>query len=647
MGAMRRWMPLAIGLLAFPGGVFARSTTCLSGDGWTLDGVPVSVPQTWNAVDAADGLNRVPENRGTSVGSPSYLRGARTYAREIPPPREGKRYFIRCEGASIKTTVYVNGHEVGRHAGAFTAFCFEITGCLKPEGNRLEILVDNSYDRDVPPISGDFSMFGGLYRDVWLIETDPVCINPLEDGGSGVVLDTDPDTGCVTAHISVLGGEDEVQTFEFPRPELWSPENPRLYSVTIRLDRPGGKDEIVQRFGFRKAEFRADGFYLNGQRRQIHGVNRHQDRDGRGWAISDADRAEDIDGIKRMGADGVRTAHYPQAEKFYSLCDERGVMAWVEFPLIDELEFTESFRSNVLTLVRETIAQHRNHPSIVMWSLFNEIFGEGGKCMSMEKTAAFLREVHDQVKRSDPGRMTTSAGCDASRRQIHLITDAQGFNLYPGWYNWRPWYEGDGGWDLSNAVMRVLAEMPGRCCLAVSEYGGGGSANQHGDPLDKPRIGVDPYPEEYQAYLHWGALHGIQDNPVVWGIYPWAMFDFAADRRREADRHGLNNKGLIAYDHKTAKDAFYLYKTNWNPEPELHLVGSRMVSTTNEAMNVIAFSNVGDVALKVNGRLMGVASPDRVKTCFWRKVPLEIGENEVEIAAGGLKRLAKWRRLAD
>lgn len=624
--------------------VCARTVVNLSGEGWTFDGKPVMVPHTWNAEDAADGVNTMKHNPGTSVGSPSYCRGAHTYCRALPAPKPGKRYFVRCEGVSSKTELQVNGTLVGEHYGAFTAFAFEITDLLKSADNELTIIADNSYDRNVPPISGDFSMFGGVYRDVWLIETDPVCISPLVDGGPGVVLEPDPKTGRVVARVSVLGGEDEVQEFFFPNPELWSPENPKLYTVTIRLNRPNGHDAITQRFGFRTVEFREDGFYLNGERRQIRGVCKHQDREGKGWAVSATDLAEDVAWIKKMGADGLRTAHYPHATRLYDLCDARGLLVWTEVPAIDELEFTEAFRSNLLVVAREMVAQHRNHPSVVMWSLFNELFGEGGKSMPMDRVVAFMNEVNGQIKRDDPSRPTVSAGCDATRGPIYRISDALGFNLYPGWYNWLPWYEGDGGWDLSNAVRRVLATVPNRRCLAVSEYGGGASVNQHGDPFVKPRVGIDPYPEEYQAYLHWGALYGIQGDPKVWGIYPWVMFDLAADRRHEADRHGINNKGLVTYDRKTAKDAFYLYKANWNPEPELHLVGSRMTETTNAVVNVLAFCNVGDVTLAVNGSVVGTAQPDRVRTCCWRAVPLAVGPNRIEVRAGNLVRGAQWVR---
>ena len=625
--------------------LFGRVVTSLSGDTWTLDGVPVTVPHTWNAEDAADGKDRVPKNRGTSVGSPSYFRAARTYARALPDPTPGCRSFIRCEGVSSKAEVRVNGAVAGRHAGAFTAFCFEITDLLKPVGNTLEIVADNTYDTDVPPISGDFSMFGGVYRDVWLIETPRVCISPLERGGRGVALEPNAETGEVIARVSVLGGTNEVQRFDFGKPELWSPENPRLYTVKVRIRQQGCADEVEETFGFRTVEFRSDGFYLNGTRRVIHGVCRHQDRDGKGWAVSAADEAEDVAWIKRMGADGVRTAHYPHSENFYRLCDRRGILVWTEIPCIDEVSFTAAFRSNLTTVAREMVAQHRNHPSIVMWGLYNELFGEGGNTMPEAPVLELMREPLAAIHEMDPSRPVTSATCDPARTELNTLTDVQGVNLYPGWYDVAPWYSGDGG-EMSNALARVFAANPAWKTIAVSEYGAGASVNQHADPLLRTRVGSRFYPEEYQASLHAAAYRVLAGDSRIWGVFPWVMFDLAADRRQEADRHGINNKGLVTYDRKTAKDAFYLYKANWNPEPELHLVGARMTVTTNAAMNVMAFSNVGTATLSVNGRRIGTCTPDAVKTCLWRNVPLAEGRNEVTVEAGGLIARAVWTRTA-
>ncbi|MDD4026478.1 MAG: hypothetical protein PHN85_11225, partial [Kiritimatiellae bacterium] len=258
-----------------------RKVTSLSGDGWTLDGEPVSVPHTWNAVDGCDGgVN--PPGTFTSCRASSYVRKAATYARALPDPAPGKRQFVKCEAVSIKAAVRVNGREVGRHRGAFTAFCFEVTDFLKPAGNRIEIVADNTLDEDIPPIVGDFTMYGGVYRDVYFIETDPVCIDLVTDGADGVIIDADPKTGEVVARVNVLGGTNETRRFSFPEPKLWSPERPAMYSLKIAINQKGSTDAVDIPFGFRSIRFDDTGFYLNGERRKFRGACRHQDREGKG-----------------------------------------------------------------------------------------------------------------------------------------------------------------------------------------------------------------------------------------------------------------------------------------------------------------------------------------------------------------------------
>jgi beta-galactosidase len=180
--------------------------------------------------------------------------------------------------------------------------------------------------------------------------------------------------------------------------------------------------------------------------------------------------------------------------------------------------------------------------------------------------------------------------------------------------------------------------------VAVTEYGGGASVNQHADATCRPKTTDRFHPEDYQAYLHHGNSSGIRDNPRVWGSFAWVMFDFASDSRQEGEFMGINDKGLVTGDRRTAKDAFYLYKANWNPEPELHLVGEKMTSTTNATKTVVVFANTDDVWLRVNGRVIGMKHPDAVKTCVWLDVPLDPGPNEIDLRGGPFAKKTVWRR---
>ena len=322
-------LSLCLGILSLSAGM----VTPLSGDAWTVDGEPCTVPHTWNAVDGAYGFG---DNRQTPSSSDSYERRVSVYARRLPDPSPGKRYFVRCDGASVKATVRVNGMEVGRHVGAFTAFVFEVTPALKESGNMLEIEVDSRFDPDVPPYSADFTMYGGLYRDVSLVEADPVCFDSTPDGGPGVVVDADPATGTVRVAPRVSGAERPVFAVRVegpgldgpvsgkglsvcvPSPRLWTPETPHVYTATVVVKDGESRDKVTVPFGFRSVGFGEDGlFRLNGKVRRIRGVNYHQDREGKGWATSAADRESDVRKIKELGADGVRTAHYPHSGDVY------------------------------------------------------------------------------------------------------------------------------------------------------------------------------------------------------------------------------------------------------------------------------------------------------------------------------------------
>ena len=600
-----------------------------SAGGWLADGEPVTLPHTWNAADAADGED-VPDDwrtAGYSSGSTSYLRKAVAYCRALPDPRPGKRYFLRCGGASITATVKVNGREVGRHVGSFTGFCFELTEALKPSGNELEILVDNRFDPDVQPIHADFSVYGGLYRVPELLERDAVCIDPRRNP----VVTADPATGHVTVKVPVAGGEDVTQSFDFPDPVLWSPEHPRLYPVTVRV----GADERTIHVGFRTVEFRTDGFYLNGTKRRLRGVCRHQDREGKGWGVSAADEAEDVRWMKRMGADAVRTSHYPQSEAFYDLCDREGLLVWTELPNVNGLTFTPEAEENERMMAREMVGQHRNHPCVFAWGIFNELYNKPMSADPEPRMAA----LRDYVKGLDPTRPVVAASNAPGRRTLNAIPEQLGFNLYPGWY-------GAAADRMGETIDEAFRLNPGRTAFAVSEYGGGGCVSQHADAKARPARADAPFhPEEYQAYLHWGNYRAIVRDPRVWGSFLWVMFDLGSDARREGARFGLNDKGLVTWDRSTAKDAYFLYKANWNPEPMLHLVGERMTSLTNAAATVMAFSNVGEVELRVNGETVGRKTPDEVRTARWDAVPLRDGDNEIEVRAGNFRRTAHWRRV--
>ncbi len=617
-------------------GAAETQTISLSGPGWMCDGNLVCVPHTWNATDGADGSHgegaRYNERRSSAELREGYVRKEARYTRALPDPTPGRRQFIRFEAVSQKARVFVNEREVGRHVGAFTAFCFEITKFLKPTGNELVVLADNTYDLSVPPISGDFTIYGGIYRDVWLIETPQVCVDRTIDGGPGMELDIRMD-GRVTARVHVLGGEDVVRELHFPNPKLWTPETPHLYTATVTLD---SGDSVSLDFGFRTCEFREDGFfYLNGERRFLRGVNRHQDREGKGWAISAADEREDVALIKEIGADAVRTAHCPASERFYSLCDRAGFIVWCENPLVNGVSFGADFDRNLRTMYREMVAQLKHHPSICMWSFMNELY-----CTYIPQPGVQEDVVEPYAKWAktlDPTRPQVAAGwSDDYTRASNIAADGMGFNKYPGWY--------DKGTvdEVSRVIDEMFARHPRWKALCMSEYGAGASIFHHDDPAVDCHYWT-PHNEEYQARAVATVYDAMLADGRFWGSFVWLMFDFGSDHRNEGDRAGINNKGLVTFDRKTKKDAYWFYRSLWTKDPVLHLVGTRR-EKTGETTDILVFSNVGDVTLEVNGTVVGTQKPDRVRRAHFKKVPMQKGENVVRVTAGGKTMCATWTR---
>ena len=610
-----------------------RTETLLDGNDWTLDGLPVLVPNTWNKIDASDGSPGTPftpRNFGNTIPLATYARRRGVYARNLPDAKDGRRYFIRCEGASQKADVCVNGVALGSHKGAYSAFTFEATKAMKPSGNRLEIEVSNEFDKTIPPIHGDYTVCGGLYRSVWLIETDPVCIDPTIDGGPGVRVFPSMD-GSVRVEADVSGADDATVDWEPKKvaaPRLWTPESPSVYEVRVTVRKGAWSDTVVQPFGFRTAEIRDDGFYLNGVKRKVRGVSRHQDLEGKGWEISSAEERRDMRLIKTMGADALRLAVYQQSDNVYSLCDRMGVMVWTEIPVFGIGLENPEFVENAKRMLREMIAQTRNHPSVCWWSIWNELWERHDAAY-----AAPANELSALARKLDPSRPTVAASCYPKLKLLNASVQRICLNTYPGWYARKTMRETVDDFIAGNGLKT----------LAISEYGAGASIFHHQNPPSRPKTVSWFHPEEWQTKVHIDDYRAIVADDRIWGAFIWVMFDFGADARREGDRHGVNDKGLVTRDRVTAKDAYFLYKANWNPEPMLHLCGKRMVQTENAAVCVTAFSNVGDVTLSVNGEAVGTKSPDEIRIVTFDGVKLRPGANDISVKAGELGDACVWR----
>lgn len=616
----------------------------------------VDLPHTWNAQDAL-------------AGKIDYKRGIGNYEKMlyIRPEWRGKRLFLRFDGVNSIANVFVNRKHVGEHRGGYAAFLFEITDQVEyGEQNSLLVRANNAEQLDVMPLVGDFNCYGGIYRDVHLLITEPTCISPLDHASPGVYLvqqsvnreqadvmvrvnlDNRTTAQKMELRVTVSDGAREIcrqnkslslashaaietqLPISIKQPRLWNGRtDPFMYRVTVELFQAGKRvDCVTQPLGLRY--YRSDpdkGFFLNGEHLALHGVCRHQDRAEVGNALQLQHHEEDVALMLEMGVNAVRLAHYPQASSVYDLMDRNGIITWAEIPFIGPGGYADkgfvdqpSFRENGKLQLTELIRQHYNHPAICFWGLFNELKETG------DNPVTYLRELQTLAKQEDPTRPTTSAS--NQNGELNFITDLIAWNRYDGWY-------GSTTQRLATFLDQTHRKYP-ELHIGISEYGAGASIYHQQDSLKQPAPAGWWHPENWQTYYHMESWKIIAERPFIWGSFVWNMFDFGAAHRTEGDRPGINDKGLVTFDRKVKKDAFYFYKANWNrEEPMLHLAGKRLRLRKESKQTIQAFTTATAVELFVNNRSQGIASTDAFATVTWREVPMQVGTNEIRVVAIG------------
>ena len=414
---MRRFLvTILLTLCALP--IMARQTFSLN-DNWQFFfkvetssdyARNISLPHTWN-LDAL-------------AGQGEYLQTTANYSREIYIPSEwsNKRIFIKFYGVQSIADVFVNGHHAGEHRGGWTAFTFEITDHLRfGVNNSLVVVVSNAYQNDILPTSTEENLYGGIYRDVELIVTEPTTISPLHYGSDGILIHQNQISGneihaTASAWITTLqdkacdlsivvrapsgeavftkylkGKIEENRPIDIPftieEPLLWSPEEPNLYTITIGIGMRY-EDEVTVSTGFRTIEHTAQGLKINEKYTPIHGVTLHHDRAAIGSALRTRHYDEDLEQIADIGANAIRSATAPHAQYLYNRCDELGLLAWIDMPftrapyLSDVFYYeTNKFKQNGLQQLQEIIIQNYNHPSVVMWGIFSLIWERGNSAL--------------------------------------------------------------------------------------------------------------------------------------------------------------------------------------------------------------------------------------------------------------------------
>lgn len=594
----------------------------------------VDIPHTWNNEDAFD------EN-------PGYNRAVGWYRKIIDlNTNQEKIYIIKFEAANQLSEVYINGKSLVKHAGGYTAFTVDITPYLTSGRDEIMVRVDNSHNADIPPLKGDFNFYGGIYRDVWLIELNPVHFNFGDYASSGIFVTTpqvsessasvkiegniknetgskqnltvinrllDAQGKIVTEQQKKLTGNSEkiifTATFDsILSPKLWHPDHPHLYTLISEIKQ---NDKVLDRLstpvGFRWFSFDADsGFYLNGERLKLMGVNRHQDYKGRGNALSNARHVADIKLAKEAGSNFLRTAHYPQDPAVLEACDRLGLLVSMEIPIDHEITDTPAFYENSIFMQREMIRQYFNHASIIIWAYMNEmLLGRNWEedQEEIKKITDFARKMEDITRQEDASRYTMIPNHGnfelyhkAGLTEIPMIV---GWNLYYGWY------ENDlsGLGEFLDIHHQTLPDKP----AIVTEYGAGS------DPQIRTQNPIRfDFSIEWQNQFLQSNLRQIMERPFVAGSAVWNLFDFGSESRNDAVPT-INSKGLMTFD-RQPKDAYYLLQSWLKDEPVIR-IGSRewnqRIGKASESdrgistQKVRVYGNTAEAELFINGKSLG------------------------------------------
>ncbi|MGN1399546.1 MAG: glycoside hydrolase family 2 TIM barrel-domain containing protein [Erysipelotrichaceae bacterium] len=591
----------------------------------------VDLPHTWNNQDGQDGGN-------------DYYRGKCRYAKkflksDLPVYQQ---YYLEIQGANSSADVYLNDKYCGHHDGGYSTWRINLTDYLQEE-NRLVIAVDNSANDQVYPQSADFTFYGGLYRNVNLICVGTSHFDLDNYGGPAIKLTpticgrdadvevevflTDYKSGqnllytILDASNEIICQQSSAKTtvhLKISDVHLWNGrKDPYLYNCRVELlENHQVIDRIFSRFGCRS--FSIDphkGFILNGQQYPLRGVSRHQDWKGIGNALLPQHHQIDMDLICEMGANTIRLAHYQHDQYFYDLCDERGMIVWAEIPYISQ--HMPNGRANTISQLKELIIQNYNHPSIVVWSISNEITMKGADDPDLIENHRILNDLAHQL---DKTRLTTLAAlttCPIDSEYLH-ITDVISYNHYFGWYGGNtamngPWFD---------QFHQNYPDLP----IGCSEYGCE-ALNWHSSD---PQMG--DYTEEYQAYYHEELIKQLFSREYLWATHVWNMFDFGADSRNEGGEDGQNHKGLVSFDRKYKKDAFYAYKAWLSDEPFVHICGKRYVDRLEDVTKVTVYSNQPEVELLVNGKSIG---KKRAEDHFFYFEVINAGKTVITAIANG------------
>ena len=552
----------------------------------------LNLPHSWNSQDATDNES-------------GYRRSASWYKKNlvIESVDANKVYQLYFEGANISTKVYVNGKEAGGHIGGYVGFTIDITKFINGGNNEVLVRVDNSYTIEIiPSQKSDFFIYGGITRDVWLLSMDKNHLDNLKittpkvssTAASLVVVAsiknaknlagfsysaqlTNPKGKVVATKKGTISGSTTTIAFnEIKYPELWDINKPNLYTVNVSLLENGKIiDKMDDKVGFRWFEFKENGpFLLNGKRVLIRGTHRHEEHAGVGAAVSNEQHRKDMESIKEMGANFVRLAHYPQDPEIYKACDELGLLVWDELPWCRGGIGNEIWQTNAKNLLSEMINQNYNHPSIIIWSLGNEMnwlpdFPDGD---NTERTNVFLTELNNIAHKLDPSRKTAIRKYEEGSKIVDIFSPS----IWSGWYSGS--YK-----SYKRAVDKYKLDYKH---FIHAEYGGDSQVGRHSEnPITGEGVikvegweeaivqskganiaQIGDWSENYIVDLFDWHLNVSENDPTFVGNIQWAFKDFGTPLRPEDDIPYMNQKGLVDRN-GNPKDAYYVFKSYWSDKP--------------------------------------------------------------------------------
>ncbi|MBN1893974.1 beta-glucuronidase [bacterium] len=514
--------------------------------------------------DRADDLI-VPRDWNSQKEKLFYYEGAVWYYRKFDyqPPENGDRLFIHFGAANYRAHVYLNGEKLGTHIGGFTPFNFEITGKVRPKGNFVIVMVDNTRGMDeVPTVNTDWWNYGGLTRDVSIIDVPETFIQDYF-----IQLSPD-DRDRIDVSVTLNGKNKAGQTVRIEIPEakikavcttddqgvaasrvrvknlkLWNPEKPYLYDVNLIHQ----NHILTDRIGFRTLKTEGTEILVNGKPVFLRGICIHEENPVRGGRACSREDARMLLGWAReLGCNFVRLAHYPHSEYMAKVADEMGIMVWSEVPVYWTIQWqNEDTYNNAASQLEDMIARDKNRASVIIWSVANET------PVSPERTA-FLKKMIYRARSMDPVRLVSAAlerhtkpgtkGTQVIEDPLQEYVDVISFNQYIGWYDGLP----D---KLKEAVFDIGYGKP----VIVSEFGAGALQGNHGSRDAR-------WTEEFQEYLYEETVKMLERIPQLRGVTPWILTDFRSPRRLLSGiQDGWNRKGLISQT-GDKKKAFYVLR---------------------------------------------------------------------------------------